>query len=139
MFEGDAETSLKDEGPSSFNRHVEVNISTQPDVGRDLIAKLSHALINPGREKGSVMYDVIVRPPEVIVFNLDNFSGTKTDFSFPPTIYLDQFMIENTPIVHRLSKQQRDLQQNASDYLKKKKTLSNYKVKLSVNIGYIPS
>lgn len=113
---------------------VPLEIDTVLPTPNDLVSRLSSILVH--QEGNSTMHSVIREPSEVVAFHLkSSFSsshGTE-GFSYPKSIYMDQFLAENLGLAIQKRKEQQMINTESTGITQKKKTVTNY------NVGHLSS
>ncbi|KAL4076724.1 hypothetical protein V8B97DRAFT_2022016 [Scleroderma yunnanense] len=130
---------------SNTSEHVEVLQETSivpiavnpPDGGgeaNDLIGRLSSQLSNP--QDSSEKQSVIIEPSEVVAFQLSrsssshlNSTGTSADrkpFTYPKSVYLDQFLKENVEFAENRRRQQHEMYAEAQKLILHKKSMTHF-------------
>ncbi|KAG6844673.1 hypothetical protein H0H87_004847 [Tephrocybe sp. NHM501043] len=119
-----------------FLRHTRttgnvVGINTaDPSATNDLISHLSHNLTQYDEITRTTSHDVIVEPSELLVFNIQRTTSgsgksTAEPFTFPKQFYLDRFIYENIQITQQKRVEEREMQHEISELVKKKKFLTD--------------
>lgn len=115
-----------------------VPIDVNGGESNDLIGRLSAQLSKPQSEPGK--QSVIFEPSEVVAFELVRVSSTpstsssgggsdKKAFTYPKSIYLDQFLRENVELAQAKRKQRREMLEEVQRLVLHKKTLSHFDVR----------
>jgi hypothetical protein len=114
-----------------------VPIDVNGKGSNDLIGQLSAQLSKPQSEPGK--QSVIFEPSEVVGFELVRSSsapGTTANgggsdrkaFTYPKSIYLDQFLRENVELAQGKRRQRQEMAEEVQQLVKHKKTLTDFDV-----------
>lgn len=114
-----------------------VPIDINGGESNDLIGRLSAQLSRPQSEPGK--QSVIFEPSEVVAFELVRSSSTSSTtangggserkaFTYPKSIYLDQFLRENVEVAEAKRGQRHGIFEEVQRLVSHKKTLANFDV-----------
>ena len=112
-----------------------VPIDVNGGESNNLIGRLSTQLSKPQSEPGK--QSVIFEPSAVVAFELVRSSSTPSattnkTFTYPKSIYLDQFLRENVELAQEKRKQKQDMLDEIQRLVLHKKTLTNFDVSWSI-------
>ncbi|KAF9242275.1 hypothetical protein BU15DRAFT_44007 [Melanogaster broomeanus] len=116
-----------------------VPIDVHGGDAKDLIGRLYAQLSKPQPEPGK--QSVIFEPSEVVAFELSRSSSASTSgdsverkaFTFPKSIYLDQFLRENVDLVRRKRRHQQEMSEEIQRLILHKRTLTHFDGKDALN------
>ena len=121
-----------------------VPIDVNGGGSNDLIGRLSAQLSKPQSEAGK--QSVIFEPSEVVAFELVRSSLTqstsstgngsdKKPFTYPKSIYLDQFLRENVELAQAKREQRQDMLREVQQLVLHKNALTNFDVSRALRCG----
>lgn len=105
---------------------VKVDIRGTPDAN-DLLSCLSQELFPERLQRQQVIF----KPSDVVAFQLvrsHSANGEREPFSFPPHLYLDQFLKENVDLANARRKLQWDLNSEMEKLAQRKAELTHCQV-----------
>uniref|UniRef100_A0A0W0G8J1 USP domain-containing protein n=1 Tax=Moniliophthora roreri TaxID=221103 RepID=A0A0W0G8J1_MONRR len=110
---------------------VPLSIGRSESCPNELIARLS-AMLNQYKTDGSSIHEGIQEPSEIVVFQLNQDRDANKSlaslesFSFPKSLYLDQFLLENFELVHNKRIRQSEIREKVSQLQQQKNSLTTF-------------
>lgn len=122
---------------------IDVNVKGSNDLIGQLSAQLSKPQSEPGKQS------VIFEPSEVVAFELVRSSSAPSTtangggsdrkaFTYPKSIYLDQFLRENVELAQGKRRQRQVMLEEVQQLVKHKKTLTDFDVSHCLRWSRLP-